>query len=146
MKTKLNDLMERIYLDSSFIIALKVNGHEFNLKAQNILEHLRTDTLFYYSYLTIDECAFTLVKYGADKSQVVELLIELISKPQFYLVNTDANTEELIAYLNTWETTPLKPRDAMHYFYMQQNHIVKIATFDTDFIKNKKKLGIEILR
>ena len=115
--------MERIYLDSSFIIALQVNSHEFNQKAQNILNRLTKNTLFYYSYLTINECAFTLIKYKADKKKVVQLLIELVSKPQFYLVNTNSDAEELIKYLSIWEITSLKPRDAIHYFYMQQNNI-----------------------
>ena len=48
-------------------------------------------------------------------------------------------------YLKQWQKYNLRPIDSVHFFLMKQHKIKTIATFDNDFIKNKKQLGIKVL-
>ncbi len=134
------------YLDANFYVALQLIKHPFHDKSVEVLKKYPNLSV-YYSILTLDEIIFSLTKYNFDKDIIYQNIYEnLFDNPRMFDLPLNSNRDFLDSYLQTWSDNNLKPRDAMHYFFMQQNNITKIATFDTDFIKNKKRLGIEILQ
>jgi len=134
------------YLDANFFIASQITSHPFYNSVQRVLTRNET-VLLCYSILTLDEVLYTFTKYKTDKEIICKTLkTNLLDNPKMIKLIQGNNPIFYEEYLETWKNSGLKPRDAMHLHYMQQNHITKIATFDEDFIKNKKKLEIEILK
>lgn len=139
-------MKDLIYLDASFFIATQIKEHIFHKQASKIFKNKISESVFCYSGLTIDEILHALSRY-LSKSEIVAVINNnLFNMQSFLYLNTSLKYIDIKEYLSIWENTTLKPRDAMHYFFMQQNNIIKIATFDDDFIKNKKRLGIEIIK
>ncbi len=139
-------MKDLIYLDASFFIATQIKEHIFHKQASKIFKNKMNESVFCYTALTIDEIIHALSRYLSKPEIVLLIETNLFNMQSFLYLNTSLKYIDIKEYLNTWENTTLKPRDAMHYFFMQQNNITNIATFDTDFIKNKKRLGIEILQ
>ncbi|MDA1338445.1 MAG: type II toxin-antitoxin system VapC family toxin [bacterium] len=137
-------MKDLIYLDASFFIATQIKEHIFHKQASVTYQKFANNSTFCFTSLTIDEVLHALSRY-LSKPQITEVIeSKLLNTQSFLFLNTSLKYIDITEYLNIWENTPLKPRDAMHYFFMEQNNIHKMATFDTDFIKNKKRLGIEI--
>src|SRR3989338_1605281 len=134
------------YLDANFYVALQIIKHPFHNTSIKILKKY-PNLIVCYSILTLDEIIFSLTKYNFDKNIIYQNIYEnLFDNPRMFNLPLNSNKDFLESYLQTYTDNSLKPRDAMHYFFMQQNNITNMATFDTDFIKNKKRLGIEILK
>lgn len=134
------------YLDANFYVALQIIKHPFHDAAVKALKKY-PNLIVYYSILTLDEIIFSLTKYNFDKDVIHQNIYEnLFNNPRMFDLPLNSNRDFLDSYLQTWSDNNLKPRDAMHYFFMQQNNIFRIATFDSDFIKNKQKLGIEVIQ
>ncbi len=134
-----------IYCDSSFIIASMVSNHLNHEKAVELIKNLKP-TLLCISPLVIDEVIYGLRVYGFDKDNIRSELKKRISGINLLeILPIIIDNARIDSYLNLWVNTNLKPRDAMHIFIMKQNGIKNIATFDNDFLKNNKELGINVI-
>lgn len=138
-------MKDKIYLDSNFIITTLVKEHPFFQKACMISEKIKTWKLF-ISFLVIDEVIFNLSFYHLSKEDIHKHLKNgILSIDNLYLISTSNLKEDLDDYLQAWVRSNLKPRDALHLHMMRYNKISQIATFDQDFIRHRKKLGITII-
>lgn len=137
-------MSDLIYLDASFFVPLQVEKHPYRKYA---IDKLKSSpiSMFCYSYLTLDEIMYVLGKYIKNKNLISTIINrDLLNNKLNQLVGLENDVKCADQFIKTWPTTGLKPRDALHLFTMKKNGIKKIATFDNDFIKNKRKLGIEI--
>jgi predicted nucleic acid-binding protein len=138
-------MIDKVYLDSSFVIALQVTDHPFHIQALKQLSSLRESQLF-ISLFVIDEVIYVLKKYKLEKKKIVELLKENISVLANLNVIGYAGEKEIIEeYLYFWKKSKLQPTDTMHVFLMKKENIRHIATFDQDFADQQETLGIKPL-
>ncbi len=138
-------MIDKIYLDSSFVISLLVSQHPFHKKAIEILNSLRQSQLF-VSLFVVDEVVFTLRKYQLEKKQIAKIVKENFRElTNLQLIGLSGKIQEMEDYLQFWQNNPLQATDAMHLFLMQKKKILKLATFDQDFINRQVELGITTL-
>lgn len=141
-------VVSKCYLDASFFVALQVVGHVHREKAEEKLDKLsQNQTTICYSWLMIDEAIHVLHSYYDFSKEKVAFAVKesLIEATNSQLVTNLVQEEKLLKYLRFWQKNKLRPRDALHLFLIKQHKIKTIATFDQDFIAQRKKLKIEIL-
>ncbi|MEI7578422.1 MAG: type II toxin-antitoxin system VapC family toxin [bacterium] len=137
---------DSIYVDTNVFIAWLVASHPDYKQARCIFKQY-SKYQFYYSLLVIDEILFVMTKYRISKNIIQNIIkSNLIENPICILIEDTINHEQIEKYLNLWVNCGLKPRDALHYYYMKKMKITTIATFDQDFIRQQKKLGIKVLK
>jgi len=138
-------MIAKVYLDASFVIALLVDNHPFNVQARQKL-HKLVKTEVCISLFVIDEVIFNLKKYGFEKSEI-QVFIEkyILSLANLSVLGIGGDRELLQDYLDLWVSTPLRPTDAVHLLVMRDSLVNVIATFDQHFIDNQKALGIKVL-
>jgi predicted nucleic acid-binding protein len=138
-------MIDRVYLDSSFIIALLLKNEEFHAQALMRMQKLAQTELF-VSFFSLNETLYILSKYGLSKAEVANVVREkFLLLEKIRVINTTETLETMFDYLKFWNQTQLKSTDAMHVFLMKQVGVQTIATFDQDFVKHQKKLGIKTL-
>lgn len=136
---------DKIYVDSSFFVATQITNHPHHKRACKLVE-LCKKCRFFYSLLTIDEIVYTLSKFDISKNEIAAIVSEKICAiKNTKLITYKAGMKNLEEYVSLWAGTSLEPRDAMHAYFMKSQKIECIATFDHDFRKHQKKLGIKVL-
>lgn len=136
---------DKIYVDASFFIATQIINHPFHQESLRILKEYSESDL-YFSLLTIDEIVYTLDKYKIDQNKIISVIREkIILIRNTKLLSYKDNVGQIENYLEVWRKTQLRPRDALHLYLMREAALENIATFDKDFIKNRKRLGIRVL-
>lgn len=139
--------ISKCYLDSSFVIALLIPTHTYSKKALVVAEILvKKDMDLYMSFLVIDEVVYVLhKKYKMTLSLIIRCLRELLLNIGVGMIGIEHDVNVVLDYLKMLEKFNLEPRDTMHAHLMKNNGISRIASFDSDFIKNHKKLGIRVV-
>jgi predicted nucleic acid-binding protein len=138
-------MRDNVYVDTSFFIATQITNHPFHNEAVSILKKY-INCPFYFSLLTLDEIVFTLLNHRFKSFEIVDIITKkIVSIKNTRLIAYQNNLKQIREYMDFWKDASLSPRDAMHVFLMKQNKIKTIATFDADFKRNRKKLGIEII-
>ena len=138
--------IDKIYLDSNFIIAALVSDHPQHPKSKEIIErHLKLKLLV--SLLTLDEVIHTLnLAYNLSRLDLSFKVESFLNSKEVKLCDAITTFNNPIKqYLHLYVDYNLSPRDTLHYLMMKANKISHIATFDNDFIKNQKKLKIKVL-
>jgi predicted nucleic acid-binding protein len=136
---------DNVYVDTSFFIATQITNHPFHQEALTVLE-THKDSPFYFSFLTIDEIVFTLLNHKITPPEIATIITnKIISIKNTRIVSFQNKIKYIQEYVDFWKETALKPRDAMHAYLMKLHSITTIATFDADFKRNRKKLGITII-
>ncbi len=137
--------MKKIYLDANYFIAVLIQDHKYNLRAVNITRVFE-DYKPYISILVMNEVIFSLHKLGYEKTLISRLLLKAIRNLNISMVERDSMSFEGEAnYLEIWTNSNLKPSDACHLYYMKSLNIDSMVSFDSDFINNSDKLGIEVI-
>lgn len=138
-------MRDNVYVDTSFFIATQIANHPFHDVAITVLEEYK-DSLFYFSLLTIDEIVFTLLNHRITPNEISTIITEkIIAIKNTRLIAYQKRMKQIEEYIELWKSIPLGPRDAMHVYLMKQNKIATIATFDADFKRSRKKLGVKII-
>lgn len=138
-------MRDKVYVDTSFFIATQIANHPFHDVSTQVLEEYK-DSPFYFSLLTIDEIIFTLSHHRFKPEEISTIINEkIVAIKNTRLVAYQNKMKQIGEYIDFWKSMPLGPRDAMHVYLMKQNDISTIATFDADFKRNRKKLGITII-
>lgn len=138
-------MRDDVYVDTSFFIATQIANHPFHKVACEALE-IYKDAPFYFSLLTVDEIVFTLLNHHISPTEISTIITEKITAiKNTRLIAYQNKMKQIQEYVEFWKDHALKPRDAMHAYLMKMNNITKIATFDADFKRNRKKLGITII-
>lgn len=138
-------MRDKVYVDTSFFIATQITNHPFHDVAVGILEEYK-DSPFYFSLLTIDEIVFTLLHHRISPNEISNIITQkIVSIKNTRMIAYQNKMKQVEEYIHFWKSTPLGPRDAMHVYLMKQNSISTIATFDADFKRNRKKLGVKII-
>ena len=136
---------DKIYIDTNVFVALHFSGHKFYDLALNLKKRFIGNKL-YLGFLTIDEILYTLSKYKISKKDSINIIKRgIVNSSDVTILPSPFESSEVLDYLYTYKKTSLKPRDSLHLYLMKINKIKKIATFDNDFIKKQKELGIEVL-
>ncbi len=133
-----------VFLDTSFLIASQVKGHEFlerTIKLRN--EFLNENTKVLTSPLVLDEFWYVLtgLAKSADKSVNAEKVFEQIKHATrniftidgLTLLDVDLTQKELLETLEIMHRYNLRPRDAMIVKLMIKSKLTYIASFDKDF-------------
>jgi predicted nucleic acid-binding protein len=117
-------MINKVYLDSSFLVALFDDKHEFHTKT-----NLKNSDTFYISTLTLDETIMTLKKSGKSLKDINVAFLKLNPKvtKQTTSLNKNLQVLEIMQKFN------LRPRDAFHVLTCLHNNIIHLATFDTDY-------------
>ncbi|MBU1088745.1 type II toxin-antitoxin system VapC family toxin [Patescibacteria group bacterium] len=138
-------MIDKIYLDASFFVALQIKEHIFYQKAWKKINKSQSIKI-YFSLFTLDEAIHVLKKYKLSKSKIIKIVKDkLINTNKSILISYKDDKKTSLKYLNLWQKYNLRPIDSVHLFLMKQHKIKTIATFDNDFIKNKKQPGIKVL-
>lgn len=138
--------VKKIYIDASFFIATQVINHPFHKKAGWFLKKMIND-IFYFSLPTIDEIIYAFLQYQVDQETITSIINDkIVNIENVRLLNYPNDLYQIQSYLKIWNKSCLKPRDALHFYFMKVNNVKYLATFDNDFIKNEKKLGIKVVK
>lgn len=130
-----------IYVDASWLIALYVENHPFhNLAKRQFSECAKSK--FVISHLAVDEVLHGLSKYRIKDEVIVSLLKAFVETVTIKEIILESNSASIIKYLESWVSSALAPRDAMHLFLIEDNKIKSLLTFDRELKKVSKKLGI----
>ena len=136
---------DKLYVDCSFFVATQITNHPHHKRSSKLLQ-LLPDVQLYFSLLTIDEIMYTLSKFNIPRNEIFSIIKEkIISIQNTRIINYNSSIAQLESYINIWNETGMQPRDALHACLMKTHNIPCIATFDRDFRKIEKKLGIEVL-
>lgn len=138
-------MRDNVYVDTSFFIATQITNHPFHKNAVDVLGAYK-DSPFYFSLLTIDEIVFTLLHHKVTPEEISNIITDkIIAIRNSKLIAYHNNMKQIKDYVDFWKNTNMQPRDAMHAYLMKLNRISKIATFDSDFKRNQKKLNITVI-
>ncbi len=137
--------IDKIYLDSNFIISILVDKHPQYLKSKKIIAR-HIEAKFFLSLLTLAETLHTLnVGYNIPRLELSFKLEDFLISREVKICDASPDYGNLAKlYLRIYTDNNLSPRDSLHYLIMKSNNIVYIATFDNDFIKNQEKLKIKV--
>lgn len=132
--------MQTCYLDSNFLINFANEDSLRHDEAVLKLKKLVSDqTLLFISSLVLDEflhiTRLTLIyKKAKNVEETLKIKLEQILKiPFLQMLNPPIELEKQSVILDIMEKYHLLPRDAYHFWIMQENNIDLFATFDNDF-------------
>lgn len=132
----------KILADASFLVAFFVEDHIYQPKVKVILGKNR---VFVVTILSLEETFFVLKrKYGFNRLTLEKVVDSLLSPGVFNFVEIPDQLGLANRLVSASERLGLKSRDALHYLIMKQRGIRLMATFDQDFIKKQKALGIKV--
>lgn len=151
-----NIISNKYYLDSNFLIAYLIKGHDLHKRARlKFIDLAEKNGLLFLSPLVIDETWYK-TKYILEKKENIgeksfkdyydnfKDVMDLIEEKNFIkIVQLKENLlEGCLKALNIIKEYNLRPHDAFHLAIMRDNDIFNIVTLDSDFSKetNKTKL------
>ena len=140
-----------VYLDANFLVAYLLGSHSDTKKAQKLLAKiLVAKTVMVFSPLSVDEMLNAIYKTLRNQERVNGLLpnkshkdyinelktaISILLNNNSFRVTQFANDEAVscLKAVDNIESYNLKPRDAFHLAYLQDQQIKHIVTNDSNF-------------
>lgn len=140
-----------VYLDANFLAAYLLAAHSDARRAQKLFAKIRAaKTIMVFSPLSVDEMLHAIYKTLRDQERVNGLLpnkshkdyinelktaISILLNDDSFRVTQFANDEAVscLKAVDNIESYNLKPRDAFHLAYLQDQQIKHIVTNDSNF-------------
>ena len=124
-----------IFLDTTFVVALFVSNDDWHESAVRVYDEIRNEKLV-ISNLVIAETV-TILKNKLKTKDIMEIYRNI---PNFFHVVDDNSLygeamNEFVKYDST-----ISFFDAMYVAVMKKEDIIKIASFDSDFDKDRKSV------
>lgn len=135
--------MKSVFLDTNFLIATQVAGHEFFNRSLELREYFASKNYQLYIHpLILDEFWYVLLGLGKKSPQASKAVIfkqlekattNVFSFKNLILLNTPLTEKDAFTTIKYMDKYSLKPRDAMIVKIMQNCKTNIIASFDSDF-------------
>lgn len=131
------------FLDANVLIYLLDETAEQHTATITALQKLLDEQGgFYTSHHVIEEVLFIVSKLAGDKQVVVTAIQKIAELPGLDLVEPPADLDFAERYVRLWQKTNLGINDALLLQIMLEAGIDHIFTYDTELLKQARKLGI----